>query len=299
MAVNAMKYRPLLFSERTNVRDIDGDGDLDLTLCRASCTAMGFDATTLGEWTTSPNGQRWGRARISTALERMRRATGEPNRPGYNTSHTDDFLRGVGAPTEAGELYIRTFPEILKSLEEGWVISMSGNVGKINGPSPMKKYVNPVPHEMLLTRLSKNKNGIAFIDPMTPHGVSRYERWAEKAHVRQFGSAFRNANGQYVAVRFKRGKYTEAREVARDRARVILQLQGNFANLKKLWEQQQVELGKQDEEIEQLKQQIVVLEEKLEACGGLSDEDLLAIQSELRTVDDAVKSIVDRMGLVL
>ena len=256
MAVDPMKYRPILMSEWLAPKDIDDDGDLDLTLCRASATGMALGAMTLGEWTRTSKGSNWGRARIKTLLNRMRYATGEPNRPGYNQSHVPDFVRGAGFPASIIQIYNKPWPDIKESLKSGFVVTLAGDVAGTPAGSPMRRYVNPgVGHEILLTRLSNDGKQIAFIDPMTPHGTAVYERWAPTSHVNGFSSRFKSDNN-VIAERWRRGKLTEAKDVARDRADLILKLQEDLAGLQRHWQRQQAELIEQDTRIDELLAQL-------------------------------------------
>lgn len=218
--IDPLKYRPLLFSERVEPNDV---GKFDL--CLACTLLMSFDAATLGEWTKNPNGTNWGKAKIKKALERARAATGEELRGAYNQSHLDDFLRGVAVPDNIVQLYNRPMSDIKQSLKDGYTVGIAGDVKHTPANSPLRKYVNGnVGHAILLTRILKDGSKIAFIDPMTPHGTKKYERWAPANDFFKFMSEFRVGKDN-VAFRLKRGKYTQAREVARDRARLITQLQ--------------------------------------------------------------------------
>jgi hypothetical protein len=256
MAVSERLYRPTLIDEHLDMRDVDNDGDLDATLCRAAATAMALDAMTLGEWTRTPKGERWGRARIKTLLKRMRAATEQPNRSGYNQSHVPAFVKGAGFPTDIIRIYNKPMSDIKQKLKDGFVVTLAGDVAGTPAGSPLRKYVNPgVGHEIIITRVSGDGKRAAFIDPMTRHGTSVYERWAPWPHFVGFAKRF-VSNGNAIAEIWKRGRLTEAKEVARDRAVVILKVQTALADLQKLWEKQQRELISQDETIAKLTAQV-------------------------------------------
>lgn len=291
MAVDTNKYRPLLFSELVAGRDIDKDGDLDFTLCRASALAMGFDAATNGEWTTNANGSKWGRGKIRNALERMRAATGDLDREGYNQSHMDDFLRGVKAPVEAYERFNKPMSAIKGALGQGYVVFLAGNVSKTPAGSTLRRYVNEWPHEIILTRINKDGTKIAFIDPMTPHGTVRYERWAPANDVRLFGTAFSDAEDNMIAGKMRRGMYTDAKEVARDRARVIKRLQTDLLELQALWKQQQRELDDQDETIESLRTRLDTARTRIEELEQLGGHDHLGLADKVGAVRSELESI--------
>jgi hypothetical protein len=202
MAATIDRYNPRLFSER-----LAPNASGSYTLCRAAVLAMMYDAGTLGEWTTNPSGSRWGKAKVKGALEDMRAATGEPLRDGYNQSHADDFLRGINAPTDAYDVRNVGWSDLEDDLRRGYSVDLAGDVKHTPLGSPLRKYVDPVAHDILLLRINDRTGRITFIDPMTPPGQKAI-RTAPIADFRAFGSEFRN-NGAYTAGRVKKGKYTQ------------------------------------------------------------------------------------------
>lgn len=217
MAVDYMLYRPLLVDEHLNMRDVDNDGDLDATLCRASATLMALDAWTGGGLTTKATGTKWGKAQIRNALGKMRRQTGEPDRYGYNQTHVYDFVRAMGLPSSSFTVFNQSMPEIRKKLEDGFVVTLAGDVGLTPVGSPLRRYVNPVGHEIIVTRINKDGTKAAFIDPMTPHGTLRYERWAPWSHFADFAGRFGVPKAR-VAEIWKRGYGSEAEKQRRQKA---------------------------------------------------------------------------------
>jgi hypothetical protein len=175
---------------------------------------MMYDAGTLGEWTTTPSGERWGRAKIKNALVDMRTATGEPERVGYNQSHADDFLRGINAPEDAYQARNLEWDDIERDLRNGYTVDLAGNVAHTPANSPLRKYVNPVDHDILLLRINDKTKRITFIDPMTPPGQKAI-RTAPIADFKAFGSEF-CTNGGYIYGRLKKGRYTEAALIRQD-----------------------------------------------------------------------------------
>jgi hypothetical protein len=277
MAVSTLLYRPTLIDEHLDMRDVDKDGDLDATLCRAAATAMALDAMTNGEWTRTVKGDRWGRARIKTLLQRMRMATGEPLRSGYNQSHVDEFVRGAGFPTDIIRIYNKPMKDIKGKLKDGFTVTLAGDVRGTPVNSPLRRYVNPgVGHEIIITRVSGDGTRAAFIDPMTRHGTVNYERWAPWSHFVGFAKRF-VTGGNAIAEIWKRGRLTEAKEVARDRARVIEDLQGRLLRLSKEWEKQQRELITCDETIQKL-------------SGDLADCRQLSVHDHVGTADKISKA---------
>jgi hypothetical protein len=294
MAVSVMDYRPLLFSERVAGINLDDDPALEFDLCRAACLAMAFDAATLGEWSTNPNGTRWGRAKIRSALVKMRNATGEQQRGGFNQSHMDDFLRGIRAPQDVWVKFNVPMARIKEALGNGFVVLLAGDVAGTPVKSGMRKYVRPgVGHEILLTAINKDGTRIAYIDPMVPHGTAKYQRWAPAREVAGFGSRFKTGKN-YIAGKVKRGKYTRAQQVARDRAAVIKDMQERLLSLAAEWEKQQAELIVSDGVIENLKHEISVLEIALAECETTpdpSDDALELCNADLSLLIDKIDKI--------
>ena len=208
MAATIDRYNPRLFSER-----LAPNASGSYTLCRAAVLAMMYDAGTLGEWTTTPSGARWGKAQVKKALVDMRAATGEPDRDGYNQSHAVDFLRGIGAPVDAYDVRNAPWFDIEDDLRHGYSVDLAGDVKHTPAGSPLRKYVDPVAHDILLLRINDKTKRITFIDPMTPPG-QKHIRTAPIADFRAFGSEFRT-NGAYTAGRVKKGRYTQEAIVQR------------------------------------------------------------------------------------
>lgn len=201
MSTLTSRYKPLLFSEK-----LAPNAAGQLTLCRAASLAMAYDASTNGDWTTNADGSKWGRAKIKNMLERMRAATGEPLRDGYNQSHVPAFLSAMRAPGATWEQANVPWEDLIADLKTDYVVELAGNVSHTPADSPLRKYVNPVDHDILL--LDYKDGRITFIDPMTPHGTRRYIRSAPAEHFKQFGSEFRTG-GNYTAGRVKRGRYSD------------------------------------------------------------------------------------------
>jgi len=293
MAVDSKQYRPTLIDEHLDMRDVDGDGDLDATLCRAAATAMALDAMTDGEWTRTVKGERWGRARIKALLKRMRDATGEPTREGYNQSHVPAFVKGAGFPADTARVFNKSMPDIKTKLQEGFVVTLAGDVAGAPVGSPLRKYVNPgVGHEIIITRISKDGTKAAFIDPMTRHGTRAYERWAPWSHFQGFAKRFGTPAARIAEV-WRRGSLTEAKLVARDRANVIKKLQRDLLALQALWEKQQKELVTQDVTIEKLDAQVAKLKDDIAEYEQIGSHDHAGLADQVasaRTILQAVES---------
>lgn len=277
MAVKSRLYRPTLIDEHLDMRDVDDDGDLDATLCRAAATAMALDAMTDGEWTRNTVGNRWGKARIKTLLKRMRAATGEPNRQGYNQSHVDDFVRGAGFPTDIIRIYNKPMSDIKARLKAGFTVTLAGDVKGTPAGSPLRRHVNAgVGHEIIVTRLSADGKKAWFIDPMTRYGTTPYERLAPWPHFVGFAKRFM-VSGNAIAEIWERGRLTQAKEVARDRATTLLKVQRALSDLQKVWKEQQLELIEQDKHIETLRKRRDELRAALGECESRGHDHVGAV----------------------
>jgi hypothetical protein len=210
MVARTDDYRPLLISEHLQRNDIG-----KLTLCRAASLLMGVCAATNGEFVTNVNGTTWGKAKIKSALNRMMKATGDASRDGYNQSHMDDFLVGLGFDYDAWSRFNRPFDDIIEKLKNRHVVFLAGDVKHTPANSPLRKYVDPnIGHEIILVSVNKAGDRIRFIDPMTPHGTKKYLRSAPIKDFRLFGSEFK-ANNDFIAGIMRKGYYTLANTARR------------------------------------------------------------------------------------
>jgi len=267
MAVSSEAYVPLLVSEKLSRNP---NGQLDL--CRAAVLAMLLNTGTDGEWMTKPNGRDWGKKRMTKLLEGMRKATGDPARGSYNQGHVSSFVRGADGPTDAYEVANAPWAAIVAGLEVGkWCYDLAGDVRDTPEGSPLRKYVNPdVGHDIFLLKISKDGERIAFIDPMTPPGTKNYVRWAPTSHFRQFAQRFMyGSNRRVVAGRVKKGYYSEANKVRRNKQGAL--------------EEQRVQ-------ILELKQQVVSKQAKLQA---LRDDLALCNEQEDPNVIERLEADLD------
>lgn len=282
MPATVGKYVPLLFSERLVP---DKMGQLDL--CRAATLAMGWDACTLGEWTTNRNGSRWGKKKIKSNLSRMRKMIGDLD--GYNQSHMDDFLLAVKAPRRAWIEVNGTFDELRDALADDFTVTASGDVKDTPADSKMRRFVNAgVAHSVLYTCIHFREGKpdiIGYIDPMTPHGTPWYRRHVPAWHAKGFLERFSFREGgekRYVWGKMKKGHYTEAKAVARDRSRTILELQNRQLEYQRM-------MNDQDLQIELLEKQVDELKDELDGMAGSPPPE--EIGPELLTIRQAVDKI--------
>lgn len=272
MPATPEKYRPLLFSELVS---LNSEGKADL--CRPATLAMLYDMATLGAWTTNPNGSRWGKARIVKTLRAMRNATGEPDRGSYNQGHVPAFLQAMGAPANTWEKYNRPWRDIVQSLKDGYAVELSGDVRHTPAGSPLRKYVNPnVGHNIALVGINPEKQRVAFIDPMTPHGVSKYVRWAPYSHFKAFAKEFADGTN-LVAGRVKKGRFSIGRVVREQMSRIVLDVQ------KKLDAEQKISRG---------------LEEDLAEAGQAQVELQKKLQTEAQQNAELFGQLVEALGII-
>jgi len=236
MAASREHYRPPLISERLV---------LPLTLCRAAATGMAWAMATLGESVTRADGREFGNAVFTKRLKQARTNTGEPLRPGYNQSHMEDFMRAWGCSLKLKDVkYNKKRAAIRESLQNGYAITLAGNVGSVANPlSKLNKYVNPVGHELIFFDWQGGwrTGSVAFIDPMTPVGVPNYVRRVPVLEMWQFGSYFQ-LMGIYGAERWKIGKYTRALNTRREMAGLVLDAQTKLLAAQKGWSEADAEL---------------------------------------------------------
>lgn len=252
MATTKEAFRPLLISEKLVT---------PLTLCRAAVTGMGWAMSTMGESTTFPVGQQYGNGAFEKQLKQARKNTGEPERKGYNQSHVSDFLKAFDSPLRLKDVkYNQMRPKIRESLQGNFAISMAGSTAKTPAASKLRKWVNPVAHQLLFFDWEGGvRTGtVAFIDPMTPPNNSNYVRRVPVREMWQFGSKFQFLK-RYVCERYSIGKYTRAAITRRDMAQLTLQVQEKLVAALKGWQEA-------DAEVEELIEKYNELDAKYEAC---------------------------------
>ena len=205
MSIDAARYRPPVASERLLPKTIHGYNG-----CRLSAAWSGAAVATLGESTLLPNGRLKGVAARKRDLERMLRATGEPNRVGFNQSHVPAIHDALGVPTP--EPWTGTFEELWR--DEGAAFTIAGNPQDIAGASTLERLAaqrgwSGADHELLL--LPRRGTHGTIIDPMRPQGGSYSGDRVPKAEVRQFmRSREIEAGGRPVAERYPVGGWTQA-----------------------------------------------------------------------------------------
>lgn len=263
MSTVTEKYIPILVSERLEPNAV---GRLDL--CRAASFAMILNGSTNGEWMKNPDGTDWGPKKIAKLLEKMRAKTGEVLRGSFNTSHMDEFAEGAGFSADVWDKEIVPFSKVVEGLKTGkWGYQLSGDVRHTPESSPLRKHVRSgVGHDNALIKISDDLKKIGFIDPMTPHGVDNYFRWAPTSHFRKFASEFKQPNGDIIAGRVRKGVNREAAMLRRKNANLILKLQQDLDSLQKLWRGQQAELIVLDKNVADRDEQLALLEQRLAEC---------------------------------
>lgn len=220
MAVEPARYRPPFASERLLPKTIHGFNG-----CRVAATWMAVAIATLGESTLNKNGTPKGTPQKRADLTRMRAATGEPNRPGFNTSHTRFFVEALDAPVP--ELFRGSFAELWADKSVAYTIA--GNPSTLKGASKLealaaKRSWSGADHELLLTHVRDEDDGLIF-DPMVPQSGSYKGDRIPKHEIRQFMlSDALVQGGVLLAEVYPVGGWTAA-EVARRRCARRLEAQ--------------------------------------------------------------------------
>src|SRR3990167_4076441 len=166
MSIDPARYRPPVASERLLPKTIHCFNG-----CRLSAAWSGAAVATLGESTLLPNGRPKGVAARKRDLERMLKATGEPNRAGFNQGHVPAIHDALDVPTP--ERWTGTFEELWA--DEDAAFSIAGNPQDIAGASTLERLAaqrgwSGADHELLL--LPKRGTRGAILDPMRPQGGS-------------------------------------------------------------------------------------------------------------------------------
>jgi hypothetical protein len=280
MAVSTSQYEPLLFSERLAAPPMN--------LCRAASLAMAWDAATNGDWTTNPDGSRWGAPKIEEALRDMRKAAGpDTDGNGYNQGHVPEFLRAIDAPVDAYEVRNVEFSKLIDDLEAGYVVELAGNAKHTPQGSPLRKYVGDVAHDILLLKV--NDGRISFIDPMTPHGTAGYVRTAPIGDFRDFGSEFRT-NGSYVAGRVKRGEHSLVARRTAAQAAIIVDVQKKLLVCQKLNKEAVEELETADAKVEHLENRVDELKARVAELESVY-VDIDAVLTEITDIEGSCKVV--------
>ncbi len=271
MVARKWRFVPLQMSERL---------DPPLTLCRAVAVGVAVQLMTTGESVVAPTGRQWGRQTIKQAIERARKLTGEPNRKGYNQSHIPAFLAAFNSPCRKDYIFNKSRRRIRESLQNGYAVTLAGNVGHVKGKSKLKRDVNNVAHEMIFWDWQGgNRTGtVSFIDGMTPQGSATYIRRVPVSQMFQFASAF-GQNGVFIAERWKVGEYTAARQQEKRSARLVLSLQKRNLEFR-------LYAKELDEENDDLVKKYNALEAKCKATDGGAS--LVAEQQALALMREAI-----------
>lgn len=184
--------------------------------CRVTVQYRATAYATLRESLTQANGNPKGVSHYRADLLRMRKATREPDRDGFNQGHTDELASGIGALTPA--FFNRAPAAIWDALDDS-VVSVAGNPSTIPGASEMERLAAArgwprVNHQLLLEdkRIRDGVREVLIGDPMVPQSQRGYHgdwvKWDEA--VAFMRSKFLENNGNPVAERYVRGAWSAA-----------------------------------------------------------------------------------------
>lgn len=190
--------------------------------CRIATLIHFVDIASLGEAVTRPNGKRLGKRAYRNLLDRMREATGIPDREGYNQGHIPQMMQAGFPRYPAVDLFNTTWDRISSSVQNGFAVSIAGQAGKSPGHtgipagSPLRQHTT-VDHQILAVR-ERTREGVAhwlIYDPMVPWNPRHRGYWVPRDHVRMFADRF-EVGGDYVAERVKIGGWSQVAECHRD-----------------------------------------------------------------------------------
>jgi hypothetical protein len=176
--------------------------------CRVASAYMASAIATAGESMTTPQGTLKTPALRAHDLHRMRKATGEPQRDSFNTSHMADFQRALGLPTP--ERWTGTFEELW---DDDAAFTIAGDPSHIAGASTLEALAaergwTGASHELVLLPGKRSTHG-TVMDPMRSQAGTYHGDRIPKAELRQFmQSADLDAGGKPVAERYVPGEWT-------------------------------------------------------------------------------------------
>ncbi len=223
MTATVLKYEPPTTPE-TWMRPING--------CRLSVLVSARAFETLGEELTRPNGKPYDRKLRTVLMRSLRAATGRGrNAPGYTR---DNALRAYAKVfgEDANAVRANDRPRIIKdNLEDGWFYSISGNTGRTRPGSPLRRFVNPVAHEIGIAPFPYPNGDVDVCEPMSP--MSRGWVRVPWKDIKAFSSEFAFDMGRRVCIRFKTGRYTEAAMVRRRKNDALAKLTSTNVKLVK------------------------------------------------------------------
>lgn len=286
MATQKSKYKALHASELL-IRKPRVNG------CRVSVTLEAADYATLGEVTTNADGSRFRTLAKARTLRRMRAATGEPDRPGFNQSHVATFVKELGLPRDVYSIFNRPWADIKNALDGHNVISIAGNNKHTPVGSTLRINVNPVAHQILLTEISSDGKTITFSQPMDPDADYKLRR-APASEVKAFASEFRSG-GRYTAEKYRIGSHTVAAIEARKAAARIARIKTDAAEAARtaaIAAEQAAQTAQDgyDRELERLDEQILMLESQLIPVDAADEA---GYARALDRVDEAVALLRD------
>lgn len=207
MATVAIKFTPSVTPE-TWMTPTNG--------CRLSTLLTAGRFQCLDERFRNPSGKAYTKTQRTKIMKRLRYHAAQHR--GVSTASLDGFNRDdalyayrIVFPWGDAESFSPTLNELRDALEGGYFISLSGNTKHTSADCPLRRYVNPVDHEIGLARFNKSGTRVLVYEPMNPNKPV----WVDWEDVKRFASEFKNSSGRHVAIRFKTGWSTFSNSVKR------------------------------------------------------------------------------------
>lgn len=277
------------------------------TLCRASADFAATMGASLNEYGVSRVGRPMTKMARRAALLRAKKAGGE-DRSGYGQRHVKAMHQAMfpGAPNPI-EVVTQEFGEDLwqhlgrnsdDPKQDGprrgdFVISISLDLSAVPATSSLRRWTNPVFHQVALWVRSKDNSSAYVLDGMAPYSDGMNGYWAPRAHIAKAAKAIEE--GYVIAELYPVGEWTAERQMARKKNTAIASLETTLqayaqANDRQKQTIEQLRI-RRDELVSELaslqdstQEQLDELQAELEACeaaGSLNREEVLdeAIQA--------------------
>ena len=264
------------------------------TLCRASADFAATMGASTNEAGIGTNGRPLTKMARRAMLLRAKKAGGE-DRSGYGQRHVKAMHQAMfpGMPNPI-EVVTRDFAEELwqhlgrnsdNKAEDGprrgdFVISVSLDLSAVPATSPLRRWTNPVFHQVALWVRSKDNSSAYVLDGMAPYTDGMNGYWAPRAHIAKAAKAIEE--GYVICELYPVGEWTYARQIARQKNGTINRLNAmieeNLETIARLRTKRDTLAAQLQSLQDSSSEQIDDLQAELEACeaeGSLNREDVL------------------------
>ena len=264
------------------------------TLCRASADFAATMGASLNEYGVGRNGRPMSKMARRAALLRAKKAGGE-DRSGYGQRHVKQMHQAMfpGAPNPI-EVVTRDFADDLwqhlgrnsdDSKLDGprrgdFVISVALDLSAVPSTSPLRRWTNPVFHQVSLWVRSKDNSSAYVLDGMAPYSDGMNGYWAPRSHIAKAAKAIEE--GYVICELYPVGEWTAERQMAKKKNATI----NEYAVANETQRETIVRLQARKAELagqlqslqDSSSEQIDDLQAELEACeaaGSLNREEVL------------------------